>query len=122
MSISIGRWSFSSETAMTEEDNAVSEEKDHRPIDIDIDDVAYKVLLVESDPWAYDQFYNVIANPILWFIQHYLWDLSNAPDIRMAEIEAWYEGYEVVNADIAKVVVEQIEDREKPLVMLHDYH
>ena len=34
------------------------------------------------DPTAYDRFYNVIANPILWFIQHYLWDLSNAPDIR----------------------------------------
>ena len=31
---------------------------------------------------AYDRFYNVVANPMLWFIQHYLWDLSNAPDIR----------------------------------------
>ena len=38
--------------------------------------------MVESDPEAYDRFYNTIANPILWFIQHYLWDLSNAPDIR----------------------------------------
>ena len=41
--------------------------------------------MVESDPTAYDRFYNVIANPILWFIQHYLWDLSNAPDIRQEE-------------------------------------
>ena len=109
-------------SAMTPEDVAVTDENGHQPLDLEINGVSYKVLMVESDGDAYDRFYNVIANPILWFIQHYLWDLSNAPDIRMAEIEAWYEGYEVVNADIAKVVVEQIEDREKPLVMLHDYH
>ena len=35
----------------------------------------YRVRLVESDPEAYDRFYNIIANPMLWFIQHYLWDL-----------------------------------------------
>ena len=51
--------------------------------------VDYQVLLVESEPLAYDRFYNVIANPILWFIQHYLWDLSNAPDIRRDETDAW---------------------------------
>ena len=42
----------------------------------------YRVKLVASDPVAYDRFYNIIANPLLWFVQHYLWDLSNAPDIR----------------------------------------
>ena len=51
--------------------------------------VGVLVLLVGSDVDAYNQFYNVIANPILWFIQHYLWDLSNAPDIRQAEVDAW---------------------------------
>ena len=35
--------------------------------------------LVASDPEAYDRFYNVVANPMLWFIQHYLWDLSQRP-------------------------------------------
>ena len=78
--------------------------------------------MVASDPAAYDRFYNVIANPILWFIQHYLWDLSNAPDIRRAEVEAWEEGYKVVNDDIADCVVRAIEGQEDPVVMLHDYH
>jgi trehalose 6-phosphate synthase len=80
------------------------------------------VLLVGSDADAYDRFYNVIANPILWFIQHYLWDLSNAPDIRQEEADAWEEGYKVVNADIARAVVEAIEGHAEPLVMFHDYH
>jgi trehalose 6-phosphate synthase len=78
--------------------------------------------MVESDQQAYDRFYNVIANPILWFIQHYLWDLSNAPDIRQEELDAWDHGYQQVNRDIAEAVVRQIEGQEDPLVMLHDYH
>ncbi|MGP8242817.1 MAG: trehalose-6-phosphate synthase, partial [Solirubrobacteraceae bacterium] len=45
----------------------------------------FQVRLVVSDAEAYDRFYNVFANPMLWFIQHYLWDLSNAPDIRREE-------------------------------------
>ena len=57
---------------------------------------------MESDPDAYDRFYNVVANPMLWFIQHYLWDLSNAPDIRRWEVDAYEEGYRVVNDDLAR--------------------
>jgi len=108
-------------SAMTEEDAVVAREA-NGPVTVELDGVSYEVLLVESDPWAYDRFYNVIANPILWFIQHYLWDLSNAPDIRREEIQAWDEGYQVVNADIAEAVLRTIAGEEEPLVMLHDYH
>ena len=88
-------------SAMTEEDVVVSREAGGEPVTQELDGVTYQVLLVESDPVAYDRFYNVIANPILWFIQHYLWDLSNAPDIRQEEADAWDHGYKAVNADIA---------------------
>jgi trehalose 6-phosphate synthase len=108
-------------SAMSEEDIAVSEEEGG-PVELSIDGIDYRVLLVGSDPEAYDQFYNVIANPILWFIQHYLWDLSNAPDIRQEERDAWDYGYQAVNRDIANAVVRQIAGQENPLVMLHDYH
>jgi len=81
----------------------------------------YHVRLVESDPDAYDRFYNIFANPALWFIQHYLWDLSNAPDIRRNEIEAYEFGYNVVNEDLARAVVEEIDGVEDPVVMVHDY-
>src|ERR1700678_1508287 len=81
----------------------------------------FQVRLVVSDPEAYDRFYNVFANPMLWFIQHYLWDLSNAPDIRREEIEAFEFGYNAVNKDLARAVVEELEDVEEPVVMVHDY-
>ncbi len=108
-------------SALGDEDVAVAAEAGG-PVEVTLNGIEYEVLLVESDPEAYDRFYNVIANPILWFIQHYLWDLSNAPDIRREETEAWVRGYEVVNRDIADAVLGQIEGREDPLVMLHDYH
>src|SRR5215475_3816450 len=108
-------------SAMTDEDVAVANESDG-PVHVEVEEIAYEVQMVASNPAAYDRFYNVIANPILWFIQHYLWDLSNAPDIRQAEVDAWEEGYKVVNSDIAAAVVRQIEGVEEPLVMLHDYH
>ena len=88
-------------SAMTDEDVVVAREADG-PVDVSLGGIEYEVLMVESDSEAYDRFYNTIANPILWFIQHYLWDLSNAPDIRVEEIEAWEHGYKTVNDDIAQ--------------------
>ncbi len=109
-------------SAMTEEDGVVAGEAGDDPISVELDGVSYDVCLVESDPTAYERFYNVIANPILWFIQHYLWDLSNAPDIRQEEADAWDDGYTAVNRDIADAVLTRIEDDAEPLVMFHDYH
>jgi len=82
----------------------------------------YRVRLVESEPLAYHRFYSIVANPMLWFIQHYLWDLSNAPDIRTEEVEAFDFGYRTVNRDLADAVLEEIAETENPVVMVHDYH
>ncbi|HWF25840.1 MAG TPA: trehalose-6-phosphate synthase, partial [Solirubrobacteraceae bacterium] len=88
-------------SAMTDEDVAVSELHHGRPFPVHAPDGGeYNVKLVASDAEAYDRFYNIIANPMLWFIQHYLWDLSNAPDIRRNEMEAFEFGYNVVNEDL----------------------
>ena len=73
-------------------------------------------------PDAYDRFYNIFANPMLWFIQHYLWDQSNAPDIRRHEVEAFEFGYNVVNEDLATAVLDEIDGVDEPVVMVHDYH
>src|SRR3712207_4323091 len=64
-------------SAMTEEDVEAGRRHEGKSFDVEVDGVEYKIRLVESDPEAYDRFYNVVANPMLWFIQHYLWDLSN---------------------------------------------
>jgi len=82
----------------------------------------YEVRLVDSEAEAFDRFYNIFANPMLWFIQHYLWDISNAPDVRQWEIDAFELGYKVVNNDLAQAVIEEIAGKPDPVVMVHDYH
>jgi trehalose 6-phosphate synthase len=110
-------------SAMTDEDVAEAERHGGRAFPVRAPDGGeYSVKLVASDPDAYDRFYNIIANPMLWFIQHYLWDLSNAPDIRRNETEAFEFGYNAVNEDLARAVLEEIDGVEKPVVMVHDYH
>jgi trehalose 6-phosphate synthase len=109
-------------SAMTEEDVEVSRSHGERGFEVELATGTYRIRLVASSPDAYDRFYNVIANPLLWFIQHYLWDLSNVPDIRMTEREAWDVGYKAVNRDVADAVLEEIGDVRDPVVMIHDYH
>ena len=110
-------------SAMTDADAEMAERHDGRPFPVKMPEgEEFRVKMVASDPEAYDRFYNIIANPMLWFIQHYLWDLSNAPDIRRNETEAFEFGYNAVNEDLARAVIEEISGVERPVVMVHDYH
>ncbi len=108
-------------SAMTAEDVVVAREAGG-PTEIELEEGSYEVEMVASDAAAYELFYSVIANPLLWFTQHYLWDLSNAPDIRVDEKAAWRGGYRVVNDDIARAVLKRLDGERQPLVMFHDYH
>jgi trehalose 6-phosphate synthase len=109
-------------SAMTEQDAQVAQEHGGRAFGVEAPHGGeFRVRFVASDDQAYDRFYNIFANPMLWFIQHYLWDLSNAPDIRRHEVEAFEFGYNVVNEDLATAVLEEIDGQEEPVVMVHDY-
>ena len=77
---------------------------------------------VVIDHETYNSYYNVVANPMLWFIQHYLWDLSNAPDVRREELDAWEHGYLAANHLFADAVVKELDADPDRVVMLHDYH
>ena len=79
--------------------------------------------LVPVDPEQHDRFYNVVANPLLWFIQHGLYGLATAPVLGAAEHEAFDEGYVPVNEAFADAVADEVQAAGgSALVMLHDYH
>ncbi len=80
----------------------------------------YRLRLVAHDPRAYDLFYNVVANPTLWFLQHGLWELKHAPGAGLDA--AWDEGYMPVNATFANAVLDELEQRPGAPVFFHDYH
>jgi trehalose 6-phosphate synthase len=79
--------------------------------------------LVQVDQEAHAEFYTVIANPLLWFLQHGLYGLAYAPRLTRREHAAFTGGYLAVNQLFADVVAEEVEARGgRALVMLHDYH
>ncbi|HEX2043670.1 MAG TPA: trehalose-6-phosphate synthase [Acidimicrobiales bacterium] len=109
--------------ALSEEDVAVSREHDGAAFDHEEDGRAVRLRMVELDPDAQHKFYAVVSNPLLWFVQHSLWDLATTPDITRREIDAFDNGYVAVNARFADAVAEEVEARGgRATVMVQDYH
>src|SRR5436309_12792629 len=82
----------------------------------------YKLRLVAHDRQAYDWYYNVVSNPMLWFVQHSLWELPYAPKIDAAFHRAWAEGYVAVNESFATAVDAALARMPDAAVFFHDYH
>jgi trehalose 6-phosphate synthase len=81
------------------------------------------VRLVDIAPEVHDPFYGVVANPLLWFVQHRLHDLKSSPSIGRVERAAFDDGYVVANEIAADAVAEQVEKAGgRAVVLLHDYH
>src|SRR5258708_1719340 len=78
--------------------------------------------LIAHDPAAYHAYYNVVANPTLWFLQHYMWGLSKAPDFDPVLAAAWDDGYVAVNEAFADAAVAELEREPTAAVFFHDYH
>jgi trehalose 6-phosphate synthase len=110
-------------SAMTDEDRVVARESGGEAIgEVARDGSPYRLRLVAHDATAYDWYYNVVANPTLWFLQHYLWALAYAPDINPGVHHAWDEGYVPVNRAFADAVLAELDERPDASVFFHDYH
>jgi trehalose 6-phosphate synthase len=81
------------------------------------------VRFIEPGEEAYAGYYNVISNPLLWFLQHNMWDGVRTPNITRETWEAWNMGYVKVNEQFADAIAEEVKNSDKPtLVMMQDYH
>src|ERR671934_156248 len=65
---------------------------------------------------------NIVSNPTLWFLQHYLWALAQAPNVNKGLHHAWDEGYVAVNRGFADAVLAELEREPEAAVFFHDYH
>ena len=80
------------------------------------------VKFINPDTDVYDQYYNVISNPLLWFIQHSMWNIPSEPIIDHATWNAWENGYLEVNRSYAEEITKLVKKtKKKNLVMLQDY-
>ena len=102
---------------------AFSPEPQVVPEDEPADGPSVSVRYVEVDPDQHRMFYGEIANPLLWFVQHGLYGLANAPDIDEATHRAFADGYVAVNRQFAEAVADEVDARGgRAVVMLQDYH
>jgi trehalose 6-phosphate synthase len=108
-------------SAMTEEDRAVAAEHRGAFEEVGRDGSPYRVRLVAHDQGDFERFYNVFSNPMLWFVQHRLWDLVRVPSHDRGLHEAW-AGYRAVNDGFAQAVVEELDAEPDAAVWFHDYH
>jgi trehalose 6-phosphate synthase len=110
--------------ARTDADREVAMRHPRSPVQITGDDGrTYRVGFVMPDEEAYDLYYNNISNPLLWFIQHYLWDLSYSPIVDEETDRAWREGYVRVNQMFADRAVQAAKrgGSARPLILIQDY-
>lgn len=81
------------------------------------------VRFIDIPRGAYQRYYNIFCNPLLWFIQHYMWNTPRTPNISRTVYDAWEHGYLPVNRMFAEAITaEAAADPEPPYVILHDYH
>ncbi|MGJ3239188.1 MAG: alpha,alpha-trehalose-phosphate synthase (UDP-forming) [Anaerolineae bacterium] len=111
-------------SALSEDDRAWAQQQQDRVTEVS----GIQLRLIVSDEDAYYQFYNMIANPLLWFIQHGLWDMVRNPILDKSMWEAWEQGYRHINQQFADVIADSIaqllaDNPDRPvIVMPQDYH
>ena len=80
----------------------------------------FRLRFVAHDPRAFGLFYDVMANPVLWFVQHGLWALKQDPEADLSE--AWSAGYARVNEGFANAVLDELRAAPDAAVLFQDYH
>ena len=110
-------------SAMSAEDDEIIEEARGEAIAQTAHDGSpYRLRFVRHDQHAYHLYYNVFSNPVLWFVQHYLWGLADAPDVDQGLHNAWSQGYLAVNQSFAEAALAELERMPEAPVFFHDYH
>jgi trehalose 6-phosphate synthase len=108
-------------SAMTEGDRRAAEESDGGLLRVPGQQVYVRFVTVPNS--VYQRHYYVFCNPLLWFIQHFMWNTPRTPNIGRAVYEAWESGYIPVNEAIANAVVEEARAHSEPsCILLQDYH
>ena len=72
---------------------------------------------------VYHKYYNVLCNPLLWFLQHYMWNPPYSPNVDATVHDAWQTGYVPVNQAFAQAIIQEAREAQRPpIVVGHDYH
>lgn len=72
---------------------------------------------------TYHKYYNVFCNPLLWYLQNYMWNFPYNPNLAADVHQAWETGYVTVNELFSEAVKnESLETGKDQIILIHDYH
>lgn len=112
-------------SAMTEGDRAQAAQAGGEPVTVEDEGMPpLRMHFAVVPQETYNLAYNVISNELLWFLQHYLWDAAEEPDIDAQSWRAWDLGYQITNLAFANTIERAAQNAgtERPIIMLQDYH
>lgn len=102
--------------ALSDTDQRVAATHDG-PFEVDADGARFHLSLLDVGE-RFDPYYNHIANELLWFTLHGMWNAPYEPARRWSH--DWREGYLAVNERVAEEILAVA--GEHPEIHLHDYH
>ncbi len=110
-------------SAMGEGDRRVAEAHPGEAVRSSLPGQRVAVRYVSTPRRVYHKYYNIICNPLLWFLQHYMWSTPYTPNVDNMVHDAWQNGYVQVNREFAEAIVDEARQTTmSPLIMVHDYH
>ena len=110
-------------SAMGEGDRRIWENSNGSSIPAALPGYNLSLRYVNTPRRVYHKYYNTFCNPLLWFLQHYMWSTSYTPSVDSTVYDAWENGYVKVNRSFADAVLEEAASLDQDVcVMIHDYH
>ena len=110
-------------SAMGEGDRQASRGAEEGRLKVPLAEESLYLRFVVTPRNVYHKYYSVVCNPIIWFLQHYMWNTPRSPNIDSMVYDAWEKGYVSVNEAFARAIIEAADrDAVPPVVMLNDYH
>ena len=110
-------------SAMGQGDRKVAEADPGVPIKSPLPGHRIHIRFVVTPRRVYHKFYSIFCNPLLWFLQHYMWNSPYNPNVDQTIHDAWRDGYMPVNQAFAHAVTEEARrNPQEPIVIIHDYH
>ncbi len=80
---------------------------------------AVRMLDIPAD--TFNRAYNTVANSVLWFVHHMLYDMPNQPQFGMAFRRDW-EAYREYNLAFAQALASGQDGPDPPRAVVQDYH
>ncbi len=109
--------------ARTREDVITALAYPKRRIPMPLENPQYFLRFLVTDKREFHLYYNVVSNSVLWYLNHYMLDLTGNPCFDDEFHTAWKEGYRKVNRLFADEIVKEVRAQgKKPLIFLQDYH